>query len=116
MARRRKEARAHDSELQTLRARYHAELPGKVGAVEEAAAALREGAPASELGALYLLTHRLRGSAAIYGFADVSNAAAGLEVFVAAAVEAAAPCSGPWLDELRAHVTHLTDTLPEVER
>ena len=109
MARRREPGSA-DSELEALRARYRRELPGKIGAVEQAAAALREGAPATELETLYLHTHRLRGSAAIYGLIEVSEVAARLELFVASAAEAGAPVSAPWLESLREQVTALTQS------
>jgi HPt (histidine-containing phosphotransfer) domain-containing protein len=97
-----------DQELEELRARYRRALPGKARAVQEAAAALTESGEGSQIEALYLLAHRLRGSAAIYGFAGVSEAAATLEAFVVAAMEGPSLRSAPWRERLEAHVSALT--------
>jgi HPt (histidine-containing phosphotransfer) domain-containing protein len=76
------------TELAALRARYREEMPQKIRAVKEAAQALGQGAGREELEALHILAHRLVGSAAIYGFGAVSQAAAHLEQFVVHALEA----------------------------
>jgi HPt (histidine-containing phosphotransfer) domain-containing protein len=92
------------AELAELRARYRQEMPQKIRAVKEAAQALGEGAGREELEALHILAHRLVGSAAIYGFAEVSQAAAALEVFVVRALETSDQPEGSWAEPLAALV------------
>ena len=94
-------------ELAVLRARYRRELPGKVRAVCEGAAALADAWDPARLEALHLLVHRLVGSAAIYGFGEVSHAAALLEAEVAAAMEA--PAAPP--PQVRAQFEALVEPL-----
>jgi HPt (histidine-containing phosphotransfer) domain-containing protein len=67
--------------LASLRGAYAAELPERVRIIEDAAASLLSG-DAEGLGSLYHLVHRLTGSAAVYGFAQVSRASAALEDFL----------------------------------
>ena len=71
---------AQRAQLDALRERYGAELPGKVEAIAAAAAALQApGADAAKLEQFYQLIHKLAGSAAIYGFDEIERAAAALE-------------------------------------
>jgi chemotaxis protein histidine kinase CheA len=100
--------RTPHAELEELRARYRRELPDKVRAVQDAARAFAQEREASRLETLYLLAHRLRGSAAIYGFAGVSEAAAAVESLVADAREGTGPPSAAWLERLEAQVAALT--------
>jgi CheY-like chemotaxis protein len=68
------EARRED--LAALRKVYTADLPEKVRAIETAAASLRDNGWDGQVAAsLYEMAHRLAGSAAIYGFPAVSQAA-----------------------------------------
>jgi HPt (histidine-containing phosphotransfer) domain-containing protein len=93
------------SELAELRARYRQEIPGKIAAVKEAAAALGSGHDRQGLEALHVLAHRLVGSAAIYGFAAASEAAAALEASVVEALEGPAPPG--WTQRLQTLVAAL---------
>ena len=71
---------AQRAQLDALRDRYAAELPGKVEAIAAAAAPLlAAGADAAHLERFYQLIHKLAGSAAIYGFDEIEAAAAALE-------------------------------------
>jgi HPt (histidine-containing phosphotransfer) domain-containing protein len=88
------------SELAELRAHYRRELPHKIQAVKDAAAALGNVYEREEGEALHLLAHRLVGSAAIYGFGAVSEAAAALEAFVVETLEATIPPSDVWRQRL----------------
>ena len=78
-------------QLNVLRERYARDLPDKARVVEEAVDALELRWDRASLEALHHLAHRLAGSAAIYGFAAVSDAASSLELFVNAALESASP-------------------------
>ncbi len=100
-------AAAHLEDLRALRARYLRELPSKAQAVSEAAAAARQGWDHASLDALYHLAHRLAGSAAIYGFTDVSAAASALEGFVAAALAGEGTDVARRDETLRSHVVAL---------
>jgi CheY-like chemotaxis protein len=63
-------------DLAALRSLYVAELPERLRAIEAAAASLREHGWDSQIAAsIYEMAHRLAGSAAIYGFPAVSQAA-----------------------------------------
>jgi chemotaxis protein histidine kinase CheA len=78
------EQKAH---MESLRQAFRAQLPKKVRSVVAAAVTLGPGDWDPErLRALFLLTHSLTGSSAIYGFAKVSQAAAALERFLGAAL------------------------------
>jgi CheY-like chemotaxis protein len=72
-------ARANESRrdvLAALRRLYAEDLPLKLRAIEEAAASLQEhGWDGQVAASLYDMAHRLAGSAAIYGFPAVSEAA-----------------------------------------
>jgi CheY-like chemotaxis protein len=68
------EARRKD--LARLRRLYAADLPERLRAIEEAAAVIRDkGWDGQVAASLFEMAHRLAGSAAIYGFAAVSDAA-----------------------------------------
>jgi two-component system OmpR family response regulator len=68
------EARRED--LAALRRLYAADLPERLRAIEEAAASLQNNGWDNQVAAsLYEMAHRLAGSAAIYGFPAVSDAA-----------------------------------------
>jgi chemotaxis protein histidine kinase CheA len=78
--------------LDALRQSYQAELPGKRGLVAGAVDTLRSGGwGTSDLKALYLLVHKLTGSAAIYGFDGISRAAGDLETWLLAALDRGVP-------------------------
>lgn len=67
---------ARREDLKALRSVYAAELPERLRLIEGAAARLRDSGWDRETAAsLYEMTHRLAGSAAIYGFPAVSTAA-----------------------------------------
>jgi two-component system OmpR family response regulator len=67
---------ARREDLATLRTSYAAELPERLRAIEATAASLVDRSWDSDLAeTLYEMTHRLAGSAAIYGFPAVSTAA-----------------------------------------
>jgi HPt (histidine-containing phosphotransfer) domain-containing protein len=100
------------AQLAELRVRYRRELPEKVQAVTRAAAAVR-GTGREELEAVHLLAHRLVGSAAIYGFGAVSQAAAELERFVVDAIEAPAPPSRESRQRLETLVAELESAAAE---
>lgn len=72
---------AQQQQMDRLHRAYLRELPRKLRAIEEAAAPLLEtpGRAREALESLYLLVHRLTGSAAVYGLGDLSRAAAALE-------------------------------------
>ncbi len=62
--------------LAALRKLYAEDLPKRLQAIEEAAASLQENGWDPQVAAsLYEMAHRLAGSAAIYGFPEVSEAA-----------------------------------------
>jgi hypothetical protein len=83
---------AQRAEFDALRLSYEAELPDKLGLIAGAVEALRAGGwDKSDLQAFYLLIHKLTGSAAIYGFAGISRAAADLEAWALAALEDGVP-------------------------
>jgi chemotaxis protein histidine kinase CheA len=93
---------AYLEDLKALRVIYAAELPAKVEAIAEAAAAALAKWDDAHLEVLYHLVHRLVGSAAIYGFAAVSQNTAALETFVIAAREGRQPPPARREAELRA--------------
>ena len=101
-------ARTPQAELEELRVRYRRELPDKARAVQDAARAFAQEREPTQLEALYLLAHRLRGSAAIYGFPGVSEAAAAVEALAADAREGTGPPSAAWLERLETQVAALT--------
>jgi Hpt domain len=101
---------AQRAELDALRRTYEAELPEKLGLIEEAAEALRRGGwQKVDLQALYLPIHKLAGSAAIYGVDGVSRVAGELETWALAGLEGGLPESrrgelGPLVSALREEV------------
>lgn len=82
---------AQEKKLQALRADYVARLPGLAGsllsALEQTLASSDEGARWSRLEELVQRTHRLCGSAAIFGFLAISGAARALEDELSALIE-----------------------------
>ena len=74
-------------QLDALRRAYEQELPGKVTNIARAAAALGRADGEMRIDELYQLVHRLAGSSALWGFSEVSKAAAELEEVVLAARE-----------------------------
>jgi HPt (histidine-containing phosphotransfer) domain-containing protein len=78
---------AQRAQLEALRESYRAELPAKLGLIESTVEALRAGGERSHLQALYDLIHKLTGSAAIYGFRDISRAAGDLESWALQALD-----------------------------
>jgi len=79
---------AQRAELEALRRSYRAELPAKLGLIGGAVHTLHAGGWEKEhLQALYDLIHKLTGSAAIYGFGDISRAAGDLESWALQALD-----------------------------
>jgi len=71
-----------EQNLTALRKLYAADLPERLRTIEAAAATLREsGWDGRVAGSLYEMAHRLAGSAAIYGYPAVSEAAWRIGVF-----------------------------------
>jgi HPt (histidine-containing phosphotransfer) domain-containing protein len=70
----------HRREFEVLRRAFLAEVPGKIRAIRDAAEdAERRGYPRDAVENLLHLTHRLLGSAAIFGLGIVSDASRALE-------------------------------------
>ena len=82
---------AQRAELEALRQSYRAELPAKLGLIGGAVDALHGGWEKAHLEALYDLIHKLTGSAAIYGFGDISRAAGDLESWALEALDGGLP-------------------------
>ena len=82
---------AQRAELEALRQSYRAELPAKLGLIGGAVDALHGGWEKEHLEALYDLIHKLTGSAAIYGFGDISRAAGDLESWALEALDGGLP-------------------------
>jgi HPt (histidine-containing phosphotransfer) domain-containing protein len=82
---------AQREQLEALRQLYRAELPAKLGLIGGAVEALNAGWEKAHLEALYDLIHKLTGSAAIYGFADISRAAGDLESWALQALDGGLP-------------------------
>ena len=78
---------AQRAQLETLRQAYRAELPAKLGLIAGTVEALHAGWQRAQLQALYDLIHKLAGSAAIYGFGDISRAAGDLESWALEALD-----------------------------
>jgi HPt (histidine-containing phosphotransfer) domain-containing protein len=80
---------AQRAQLEALRDMYRAELPQKVEAIAAAAGPLQTAAgDGADLEPFYHLIHKLAGSAAIYGCAEVERAAAALEEWALASLAA----------------------------
>ena len=85
-------AEARREVLRTLRQLYAKDLPERIHAIEGAAASLRaDGWDAQVAASLYEMAHRLAGSAAIYGFPAVSEAAHRIGRFASQHASAAGP-------------------------
>jgi len=82
---------AQREQLEALRQLYRAELPGKLGLIGGAVDELHAGWEKAHLEALYDLIHKLTGSAAIYGFGDISRAAGELESWALQALDGGLP-------------------------
>ena len=83
---------AQRAQLEALRQSYRAELPAKLGLIGGAVHTLHAGGWEKEhLEALYDLIHKLTGSAAIYGFGDISRAAGDLESWTLQALDGGLP-------------------------
>ena len=83
---------AQRAQLEALRQSYRAELPAKLGLIGGAVHTLHAGGWEKEhLEALYDLIHKLTGSAAIYGFGDISRAAGDLESWALEALDGGLP-------------------------
>jgi hypothetical protein len=82
---------AQRAQLEALRESYRAELPDKLGLIGGAVDALHPGWEKAHLQALYDLVHKLTGSAAIYGFGDISRAAGDLESWALQALDGGLP-------------------------
>ena len=82
---------AQRAQLEALRQSYRAELPAKLALIGGAVEALHAGGDKAHLQALYDLVHKLTGSAAIYGFGDISRAAGDLESWTLQALDGGLP-------------------------
>jgi HPt (histidine-containing phosphotransfer) domain-containing protein len=82
---------AQRAQLEALRQSYRAELPAKLGLIGGAVEALHAGGEKAHLQVLYDLVHKLTGSAAIYGFGDISRAAGDLESWALQALDGGFP-------------------------
>src|SRR5262245_22614674 len=103
--------RDHRARLETLRRAYGEDLPRRVRAIEEAAAAVSGPVPRGEaLEAAYHLVHRLSGSSAIYGFEAVHRTARELESRLVSAMESGV-LGGAWEAELALHLEGLRRAL-----
>jgi HPt (histidine-containing phosphotransfer) domain-containing protein len=101
---------AQREQLEALRQLYRAELPAKLGLIGGAVDALHAGWEKAHLEALYDLIHKLTGSAAIYGFADISRAAGDLESWALQALDRGLP------EARRLELTALMSALQEAFR
>lgn len=84
---RHQEARLNEerrADLAALRRTYAAELPERLRAIEAAATALESGWDSRVAESIYEMAHRLAGSAAIYGFPAVTEAAGRIGAFASA--------------------------------
>jgi CheY-like chemotaxis protein len=88
--------------LRALQRTYRSDLPAKVQAIQAGAASLGgERWVPEQLRELYHLVHRMAGSAAIYGFDQVGQAAGQLETWALSALSAgASPSHASALPEL----------------
>ena len=93
--------------MAALRCLYARELPAKAGDVTDAAARVAARWDPAGREKLYRLAHRLAGSAAIFGFPGVSQAAAALEAYVASA----SPKGSPPVSKRRPRLKVLSDAL-----
>lgn len=94
-----------DAALAALAARYRSRLPARLEALEAAVeAALADDASEAEWFEATNLAHRLRGSAATHGLAELGLAAAALETALEAAAQAAAPAPTDGLHAARGAV------------
>jgi chemotaxis protein histidine kinase CheA len=78
---------AQRAQLEALRRSYLAELPQKLGLIVETAAALQASGREPALRSLHHLLHNLTGSAAVYGFDSISEAARDVEAWTVSAME-----------------------------
>jgi len=111
------EARRED--LAALRLQYASELPERLRAIEAAMGSLRDkGWDPRVASSLYDMAHRLAGSAAIYGFPDVSEAAVRVAAFGngPGALDHAVVDSGPLLKLGGALCLALRQSLPLGQR
>ena len=105
---------AQRAQLDALREAYRAELPRKVEAIASAAAPLQApGADAGDLERFYHLIHKLAGSAAIYGCDGIEAAAAALEEWALAGMDAGA--AGPRYAHLPILLAALQKALSDVQ-
>jgi HPt (histidine-containing phosphotransfer) domain-containing protein len=99
---------AQRAELEALRQSYRAELPAKLGLIGGAVDTLHAGRwEKAHLQALYELIHKLTGSAAIYGFENISRAAGDLESWALEALDGGLP------EDRRLELTALMSALQE---
>lgn len=106
---------AQRAELEALRRSYQAELPDKLELITGAVEALLDGGwNKPDLQALYLIVHKVTGSAAIYGFDAISRAAGELETWMLAFADGGVP--EPRRGELLPLVRALEDALRNPSR
>jgi HPt (histidine-containing phosphotransfer) domain-containing protein len=98
---------AQREQLEALRQLYRAELPGKLGLIGGAVDAVHGGWEKAHLEALYDHIHKLTGSAAIYGFGEISRAAGDIESWALQALDGGLP------DARRLELTALMSALQE---
>jgi HPt (histidine-containing phosphotransfer) domain-containing protein len=103
---------AHLRQLEALRKAYAREVPGKVRAIREAGAALPlRGWEREALDQVFVLAHRLSGSAAIFGFEPLRQAALALEDLLLQVKELPQPTVA-WEGRLATLLKGLTAALP----
>jgi chemotaxis protein histidine kinase CheA len=106
---------AQRRQLEALRLAYEAELPGKITAIAQAAAALGSTAEAELLHDLHRMVHRLAGSSAIWGFTELSRKAGELEHVVVSWLDRGSPVAG--VDgQVRRLVEELGQSMPARRR
>ncbi len=103
---------AHRRQLEALRRTYAREVPRKVEALRAAGAALPlRGWEREALDGVYVLAHRLSGSAAMFGFEPLRQAALALEELLLEVKERPQPTVA-WEGRLASLLKGLTETLP----
>ena len=89
--------------LDALRARYKAELPGRIDGAKVLWAAVRDGANVgSGLSQLYRAVHNLAGSGATFGYSDLSQAAQTLDELLQPLADAGTPPSKDQAEQIEA--------------
>lgn len=106
----------HD-QLQALYDAYAAQLPSRIDQIEAAWAALQQSAWEHDtLNALYLLTHKLAGSGATFGFVPVSETAARLEQYLQGIIGSAVTPTAEQQAQISAYLGALKQVVIEIDQ